>query len=111
MEASVAEFKLMIGSAGVSDQALALALSDAKAAVLNDGVGINHADFGQLQRYKAAHLLTSWGQLNTAIASETVGDVSRTFSSSSSSSGSLESYQQKYRTLLIGVIGLKHKVA
>jgi len=111
-EASVQEFKLMIGGAGVSDPALALALDDAKSFVMKDGVGIAHPDFSKLQRYKAAHLLTAGGQINTAVASETVGDVSRTFSNSSSSSsaGSLESYQQKYQNLLVSVLGLKHKI-
>lgn len=113
--ASLNEFKLMLGgAAGVDNDALNLALSDARRRVIKDGVAESHEDFGELQRYWAGHLLVAWGQVNqSSVASETVGDVSRTFNTTSSSSagGSNDGYQEKYRTLLVSVVGLKHKVA
>lgn len=110
-EASLADFKTMLGGAGVADDTLQLALNDAKRSVMKDGVGVNHADFSQLQRYKAAHLLTSWGQLKTNVTAEAVGDVSRSYGPVGLAGGASDSYQQKYRELLISILGLKHKVA
>lgn len=114
METSVEDFKLMLrGAAGVSDPALALALADAKRSVVQDGVAVTHDDFAQLQRYKAAHLLVAWGQVNqAAVASETVGDVSRTYSASAASQpGSGDGYQDKYRRLLNSIVGFSYKIA
>lgn len=114
MEASLNDFKLMLrGAEGVSDEALQLALDDAKHSVVYDGVAESHADFAALQRYKAAHLLVAWGQVSQgAVASESVGDVSRTYSASAASQpGSGDGYQDKYRRLLNSIVGFSYKIA
>ena len=109
MLASLSDLKIMLGDTGVADAALTLALNDARRTVIKDGVAESHEDFSLLHRYKAAHMLTAQGHLQI-VASESVGDVSRSFAANGSGSSATDSYQQKYRDLLVSIVGLSHKV-
>jgi len=114
-EATEQELRDMLGGlTGVSSSTITLYLDDAKAIVLKQDIAVANHDFGQLQRYKTAALMSGNGIGGTMgpIESERVADVSIKYGTSGSSSlGTLyaTNWEREYIKLLNAIQGFESR--
>lgn len=106
--ATAEELNIMLGQ--TLDSAVASqVLADAARAVELDGISQSHIDFARLHRLYAAHLLEQSGVIGGLVASEGVGDVSRSYAVAASTDG-LGQFHRQYRLARNQISGFKHRI-
>ena len=102
---SVESLKEFIGQASVTDALLERVLASAARNVAADGVSETHEAFAELQEYYAAGILETSGQIQGALVSKSVADVSEAYATPTLASEN--GYFALYRRELKRITGKK----
>jgi hypothetical protein len=105
---TLSEFRTMLAEAEqLSDTIVRKYLNDAKTQIEALGYSTTHARFSEMQRYRAAHLMSIAGIAGKDVVSESVADVSRTYANGQQNgNGNKTSWERelnKIRTQIEGV--------